>query len=317
MKILITGGAGFIGSHLATVFMAHSHEVHIIDCLHDYYAPARKKQHLKEIEKAGNYSFYPINLLDRDITFNIIQQIKPEVIVHLAALPGVAYSIDEPLQYVDYDIKATINVLEAAGKVGVKKVLFASSSSVYGNAGVEGPVVEGKANGQVVSPYAASKYSAESFCHVYANLYSFQLIIFRFFTVYGPWGRPDMAIGSFIKKLMNNEKIPIFGLENARDYTYIDDIVRGIYLSLFFENGNETFNIGSGRPVSMKRLVDELSLYFPELETTILGNRCGDVQTTWADISKAKKLLGYQPQTSFSEGISRTVLWAKTNEKYI
>ncbi|MFD4815755.1 NAD-dependent epimerase/dehydratase family protein [Peribacillus butanolivorans] len=312
MKIIVTGGAGFIGSHLVKRLIQENHDVYVIDCLHPYYSPQRKKKQLENVASFGSFHFFQKDLLDREEMVTIFKQISPHVVVHLAALPGVAYSIEEPLKYVDYDIKATINVLEASGKAGVSKIVFASSSSVYGNQ--SGPFKEEIANGKVISPYAASKYSAESYCHVYEYLYGFQVNILRFFTVYGPWGRPDMAIGSFIKKLMNGEKITLFGDGRARDFTYIDDIVNGIYLSINQLMKSEVINIGSGRPILMDTLLAELKRHFPDMKINKEASRVGDVVNTWADISKAKQLLGFEPKVDFIKGLSETVKWAKENE---
>lgn len=314
LRIVITGGAGFIGSHLAKKWISDGYEIYIIDCLHDYYSPQRKRKHLDDISKAGSYSFHQTNLLDREETEQLLKSIQPEVVVHLAALPGVAFSMTNPLEYVDYDIKATINTLEASGKANVRKFIFASSSSVYGNAGSSGPVKEETAIGEVISPYAASKYSAESFCHVYKQLYGMDMAILRFFTVYGPWGRPDMAISSFITKLIKGEKLPIYDLNNARDYTYIDDIINGIDKALYFEGISSVFNIGNGNPITMEELLGELAMYFPSMEIEVLARRTGDVYSTWSDLSKSKSILGYVPKISFKEGISRTVEWAKRYE---
>ncbi len=315
MRIIVTGGAGFIGSHLAKRLIEEKHEVFIIDCLHPYYSIERKQNQLESINQYGSFHFFQKNLLDEKEIINLFKEISPEAVIHLAALPGVAYSIEKPLEYVDYDIKATINVLEASGKANVSKVIFASSSSVYGNH--PGPFIEEMANGSVISPYAASKYSAESFCRVYEYLYGYQVNILRFFTVYGPWGRPDMAIGSFIKKLMNNEEITIFGEGSARDYTYIDDIINGIYLSLVKLEKSETINLGNGNPVSMSELLNEFKLYFPNMRIKKEVPRIGDVEKTWANIEKAKKLLGYEPKITIKQGISETIKWAKTNEKIL
>ena len=235
--------------------------------------------------------------------------------IHLAALPGVAYSIERPLEYVDYDIKATINVLEACGQSHARQMIFASSSSVYGNQ--KGPLKEEMATGNVISPYAASKYSAESFCHVYRQLYGFETKILRFFTVYGPWVRPDMAIGIFLKKLLKNQEITLFGEDRVRDFTYIDDIVEGIYLSLTPLHRSEVMNIGSGRPISMLSLLNELAKYFPEMKIRREESRTGDVVQTWANIRKAQDLLGYTPKVSFEQGIAETVKWAKENEAFL
>ncbi|MFB5283917.1 SDR family NAD(P)-dependent oxidoreductase [Peribacillus sp. Hz7] len=315
MKIIVTGGAGFIGSHLAKRLIRENHEVYVIDCLHPYYSIERKKKQLEHIESFGSFHFIQKDLLDKEEMEAIFKQISPYAVVHLAALPGVAYSIEQPLTYVDYDIKATINVLEASGKAGVSKVVFASSSSVYGNQ--SGPFTEEMANGNVISPYAASKFSAESFCRVYEYLYGFQVNILRFFTVYGPWGRPDMAIGSFIKKLLRGEEITVFGEGRARDFTYVDDIINGIYLSLTHLSNSEVMNLGSGRPILMEDLLHELKFHFPNMKMKKEISRIGDVVKTWADIGKAQRLLGYEPKVDFHQGIAATVKWARENESIL
>ncbi|MFJ8256444.1 SDR family NAD(P)-dependent oxidoreductase [Peribacillus asahii] len=315
MKIIVTGGAGFIGSHLAKRLIRENHEVYVIDCLHPYYSIERKKKQLEHIESVGSFHFIQKNLLDKEEMEALFKQISPYAVVHLAALPGVAYSIEQPLTYVDFDIKATINVLEASGKAGVSKVVFASSSSVYGNQ--PGPFTEEMANGNVISPYAASKFSAESFCRVYEYLYGFQVNILRFFTVYGPWGRPDMAIGSFIKKLLRDEEITVFGEGRERDFTYVDDIINGIYLSLTNLSNSEVINLGSGRPILMEDLLHELKFHFPNMKMKKEISRIGDVVKTWADIGKAQRLLGYEPKVDFHQGIAATVKWARENESIL
>lgn len=315
MKIIVTGGAGFIGSHLSKKLIQEGHEVYIIDCLHPYYSVERKRKHLLDVESYGTFHFRDLNLLNPDETRAEFTRIEPDAVVHLAALPGVAYSIEKPLEYVDFDIKATVNVLEAAGKSGAAKVVFASSSSVYGNQ--EGPFTEEMASGKVISPYAASKFSAESFCHAYEDLYGFQLNILRFFTVYGPWGRPDMAIGKFIKQLMRGEEITVFGEGRSRDFTYIEDIVNGIYLTLTVSSASNILNIGCGKPITMNELLEELKKHFPEMKLRKETSRAGDVIKTWADISKAKQQIGYEPKTKFSKGMAETVKWAKENEAFL
>lgn len=316
LRILITGGAGFIGSHLAGSLIQEKHEVSIIDNLHPYYSPERKAQHLKEISQFGQFRFFAIDLLERERTIDSIKKIAPDAIVHLAALPGVAYSISNPLEYIDYDIKATVNVLDGAVQAGVKQVVFASSSSVYGNM-KNIPFKEDMANGKPISPYAASKYAAESFCHVYSHLYGIDMKILRFFTVYGPWGRPDMAIAKFIKQLKNREEITVFGSGGSRDYTYVSDIVRGINLALINFKGNAIMNIGSGRPISMEQLVGELKFFYPDMRISQAGERMGDVEQTWADISLAKELIGYEPSVDFSRGIAESVKWAEKYEEFL
>jgi UDP-glucuronate 4-epimerase len=316
LKIVITGGAGFIGSHLAVKMLKEQHEVSIIDNLHPYYSPERKQQHLEEIKKHGDFNFYQSDLLHREETIDTIKKISPDAIVHLAALPGVAYSILRPQEYIDYDVKATVNVLEGAGYAGVKQVVFASSSSVYGNMN-NIPFKEEMASGKPISPYAASKYAAESFCHVYGHLYGIDIKILRFFTVYGPWGRPDMAIANFIKKAKHGEEIIVFGQGGSRDYTYVSDIVNGISLTLSKLQGSQILNIGSGRPIAMDQLLTQLKKYFPDMKVKHEGERAGDVDRTWADISLARELIGYEPLVNFSKGIEETVLWADKYERFL
>jgi UDP-glucuronate 4-epimerase len=314
LKILITGGAGFIGSHLTAKLLSLNYETIIIDNLHPYYPAERKMKQLKALVGNSDVSFYHIDLLDWERTADVFKKHQPDCVFHLAALPGVPNSLLQPLEYVDYDIKATINVLKAAGECGAQHVLFASSSSVYGNQG-NVPLKEEMATGNVISPYAAAKYGAESFCQAYANLFGYKLTIFRYFTVYGPWGRPDMAISKFIRQLLNNEEIVVYGTGTARDYTFIDDIVSGMVAALHRAEGNEIFNLGAGHPVTMEELLGYLKEHFPKMKVQHAPERAGDVKATWADITKAKEMLGYEPKIPFKEGLAKTIEWAKVYEK--
>jgi UDP-glucuronate 4-epimerase len=316
LKIIVTGGAGFIGSHLSRKLIEEKHKVMVIDSFHPYYSPERKKRQLSFVQEKGPVSFLQKDLLVDEMELQeVFHEFKGDCVIHLAAIPGVSHSLRVPNEYVDYDIKATINTLRMAGESGIRKFLFASSSSVYGNTGHK-PSKEEDATGAVISPYAAAKYSAESFCKAYASIYGMNLTILRFFTVYGPWGRPDMAIYSFIKKLMNGQGIPIYGLENKRDYTYIDDIVDGTYKAIRSEESG-TFNLGNGLPISMDSLISELRNYFPSLEPQVTNRRVGDVTSTYADSTKAKEILGFAPSVSFEEGIRRTVQWMKEHEQNV
>lgn len=317
MKIIVTGGAGFIGSHLTRKLLTEGHDVLIIDELHPYYSVERKMRQLEFAREAGEFTFIKKSLLhDQEEVKEIFQSYKPDIVIHLAAIPGVPLSIEKPNEYVDYDIKATINALRFAGESKVKHFIFASSSSVYGEQ-KNVPLREEMATGKVVSPYAAAKYGAESFCHAYSSLYDYKISILRFFTVYGPWGRPEMAITGFIKKLLENEEISIFGSRTARDYTYIDDCIHGILSSFNQKNKIDIYNIGSGKPIFIEELVEHLRFHFPDLSVKQTGFRQGDVSSTWSDFSKAERQLGYQPSVSFSEGIKKTVEWAKTYAKEI
>jgi UDP-glucuronate 4-epimerase len=310
VKILVTGGAGFIGSHVASHLIKEHHDLSIIDNFHDYYSPQRKKKQLEQVQATGPCYVYVQDLLNEEVCKDIFMRHSFDAVVHLAALPGVTYSFQQPDQYMDINLKATLNVLKWAGQTGVKHVIFASSSSVYGDQDGR-PLAEDMANNRVVSPYAASKVGAEALCHAYQKLYGFQLTILRFFTVYGPWGRPDMAITMFIKKLLKGDAIDVFGEESARDYTHIDDIVRGIDATLTYPSDHEIYNLGSGRPVSMSTLLEQLKSHFPQMEAHRKPWRTGDVKTTWADIRKAKEKLGYVPTVSFADGLTRTVKWAE------
>ena len=313
-KICITGGAGFIGSHLGKRLLELGHELIIIDNLHPYYSTCRKQRQLQQMKDVGFFHFYNTNILQLDELKHIFFEHQPDVVFHLAALPGVQPSLTDPLTYIDYDVKGTVNVLQAAGEVGVQHVLFASSSSVYGNQSCQ-PLKENMANGHVISPYAAAKYSAESFCYAYAHIYGYMVTIFRYFTVYGPWGRPDMAISTFIRKLLRNEPITVYGDHTARDYTFIDDIVDGMIRALEREGESDVFNLGAGQPVTMKQLLAELRTHFPYMRVHYETPRLGDVVATWADITKAKEEIGYMPRTSFCEGLAKTIEWAKQYEK--
>jgi UDP-glucuronate 4-epimerase len=310
MNILITGGAGFIGSHVAKKLIV-DHHLTLVDNLHPYYNPQQKRDHLQEIYSLGKpFQVLQADLLEDSVCKELFDSKPFDAVIHLAALPGVPNSIKNPLEYIDFDIKMTVNLLMHAGESNVKHFIFASSSSVYGNqSGL--PLSEDMAKGKVISPYAASKYGAESFCHAYQSLYGFQLSILRFFTVYGPWGRPDMAIPLFIKLLLNDEPIRIYGTNTARDYTYIDDIVDGINRTLLLSKGNETYNLGYGQPVKMEFLLEHFRKRFPEIKVRYEGKRPGDVNMTWSDITKAKEKLGYSPIVNIEEGLDRTLSWAK------
>lgn len=313
-KVCITGGAGFIGSHLGKKLLEIGHELVVIDNFHPYYSTYRKQRQLQQIKDVGFFHFYDVDILQADVLKQIFLHHRPNVVFHLAALPGVQPSLAAPLTYIDYDVKGTVNVLQAAGEAEVEHVLFASSSSVYGDQAFQ-PLKEDMANGQVVSPYAAAKYSAESFCHAYAHIYGYTMTIFRYFTVYGPWGRPDMAISKFIRQLLRDEPITVYGEHTARDYTFIDDIVDGMIRALDRKGASDVFNLGAGQPVTMKQLLAELRIHFPHMRIHYEPSRLGDVVATWADITKAKEQLGYKPHVSLREGLAKTIEWAKQYEK--
>ncbi|WP_243386115.1 GDP-mannose 4,6-dehydratase [Bacillus kexueae] len=312
MKVIITGGAGFIGSHVSRSLIEKGHEVLIVDNLHPYYRRERKQMHLDYIKRSGDFQFHKADIRDEKKLEEIFNNFQPEAVIHFAALPGVRNSILQPIEYIDFDINGTVQVLKAAGKIGAKHVLFASSSSVYGDQ-VKRAVKEEMADGKVISPYAAAKFGAESFCHAYEHLYGYTVSIIRFFTVYGPWGRPDMAIQKFIKKAIVGDKIELYDLQSARDYTYIDDAVEGVLRILFYNKQSNIFNIGTGHPIELVTVIEELNKYFPALRFSTSTPQVGDVNWTWADISNAQHIVGYEPKIAFQEGLKRTVEWAKSN----
>ncbi|MEQ6377636.1 NAD-dependent epimerase/dehydratase family protein [Bacillaceae bacterium S4-13-56] len=314
MNILVTGGAGFIGSHLCQQLIRQEHRVIVVDNLHPYYPIEMKKKQLEMIRNVGDFTFHNLDLLEEENVESLFHSEKFDKVIHLAALPGVAYSVEQPDEYVDYDIKATVNVLKYAGKSGVEHVIFSSSSSVYGNQN-QIPVTEDMATGVVTSPYAAAKYGAESFCHAFQSLYQFKLTILRFFTVYGPMSRPDMAISIFLDHALNNQPIEVFGRDTARDYTHIEDIVEGIILAFNQKTDNEIYNLGSGQPKTMNELLGYFMEEFPGLKVIKKDHRPGDVKWTWANYEKANREISFSPKVSFEEGIRKTIAKAKQTYK--
>ncbi|MBO9130570.1 SDR family NAD(P)-dependent oxidoreductase [Bacillus sp. 165] len=315
MKIMITGGAGFIGSHLAIRLLKDGHQVTLLDNFHDYYLKSRKLYHLQQIEQAGFASFYECDILQKLDVKKVIEKEKPDAIVHLAAVAGVRTSLQKPELYIDVNMKGLSNVLACAGEEQVAHVLFSSSSSVYGERQNQ-PLAEHMADGKVLSPYAASKFGAEALVHAYEHMYGFQTTILRFFTVYGTWGRPDMAMASFIRKLLNKDSITVYGKGTGRDYTYVDDIVQGIVLALYAKD-SDVYNIGSNSPILMTDVLGELVRHFPSMQVNWGGSQKGDATSTWADITKAKTKLGFKPNIAFEEGLERTVAWAKKHPQLI
>jgi UDP-glucuronate 4-epimerase len=310
MKVLVTGGAGFIGYHLCSSLMAKGFPLVVVDNFHPYYDPALKQARIEALRQKGTFSFYRQDILDVAGMHALFQQEQPEAIIHLAAIPGVRGSLQEPLTYVDIDVKGTVQMLEMAKQYGVERFLFASSSSVYGERGLQHPLREDEVSLSVASPYAASKLAAEVFCRTYAQLYGLSVTCLRFFTVYGPDQRPDMAISRFLKRLMSNEPLPLYDTGSVRDYTYVDDIVNGIEAALHKTDGWQVYNLGSGNPVGLMELVRTLELVTGKTAQLVVeGAKPGDVSGTWADIAAARMRLGWTPRITLQEGLSRYVQW--------
>jgi UDP-glucuronate 4-epimerase len=309
-KILITGGAGFIGSHLAEHLLAAHHEISIIDDLNDFYDPAWKRNNLAEIGRVG-----PVRFLDSDICnfaalSRFVDETRPDTVIHLAARAGVRPSLEQPLLYERVNVHGTMALLEACRAVGVKKFVFASSSSVYGISNSV-PFRENDTVLLPISPYAATKIAGEKICYTYSHLYGIQTVCLRFFTVYGPRQRPDLAIRKFTAMIDRGDAIPVFGDgSTSRDYTYIDDIVSGIVSAIGLECSYDVFNLGNSAPVSLETVIRTIENHLGKKAVIRhLPLQPGDVPATYADITKAETILGYRPETRFSDGIGRFVGW--------
>ena len=315
MKILITGGAGFIGSHLAEK-LAYKHEVIILDNMDPYYDVRIKKENIKIVESKGA-KFILGDVTNYDFIEKIIKENAIEIIFHEAARPGVRYSIKDPFLPNKVNVIGTLNILKASLDSDVKKVINASSSSVYGK--VEYLPFDENQPTLPISPYAVSKLAAEHYCRVFHEVYGLKTISLRYFTVYGPRMRPDLAIPIFTKSILNNELPIIFGNgEQTRDFTYIDDIVDA-NLKLLKTNraDGEVLNIGSGRRVTINYMIDTLkNLLNSDIKSEYVDPVKGDARDTLANIDKAEKLIGYEPKTSLEEGLRKFITWYKKNPSF-
>lgn len=317
---LITGGAGFIGSHLADKLLKEGNKVIVVDNFCDFYNPKIKEDNVKHNLNNANYTLKRIDIRNREELAKAFDEANVDVVIHLAAMAGVRPSIDNPIYYQEVNCVGTQNILEEMKAHNVKKLVMASSSSVYGNC-KEVPFKEDMVVDFAISPYAATKKANEVMTHVYHKLFDFNVIMLRFFTVFGPRQRPDLAINKFTRLMLNNEPIPMFGDgTTSRDYTYVEDIVSGIEKSIEYVNNNkdvyEILNLGNSSPVSLKEMIDtiaEVLNKIPNIEE--LPMQPGDVERTFADISKANRLIGYEPKTSFKQGIENFVKWYIINKE--
>ena len=315
----ITGGAGFIGSTLSEKLLSLGNKVVAIDNFCDFYNPKIKEKNVKESLLNPNFKLYRADIRDRETVKKIFDENKIDVVMNLAAMAGVRPSIENPCLYQEVNCLGLQNILEEMKLHNVKNGVLASSSSVYGNC-KEVPFRENMIVDYAISPYAATKKANEVMAHVYHKLYDMNIIMLRFFTVYGPKQRPDLAINKFTRLMLEGKEIPMFGDgTTSRDYTYIDDIVNGIIKSCEYtlENKNvyEILNIGNSSPTSLKEMINTIAKVLGvEPKIKQLPMQPGDVDRTFADISKAKKLIGYEPKTTFEEGIRKFVNWYKENK---
>ena len=313
-NILITGGAGFIGSHLVDRLLAEGgFGITVVDDFNDFYDPAIKRENVRAALSNPNFKLVEADIRDQAALEQALGENAFDCIVHLAARAGVRPSLKEPRLYVETNINGTLNLLELARAHGVKQFVFGSSSSVYGmNAKV--PFSEDDPIFNPISPYAATKAAGELLCHSYAHLYDMRIVCLRFFTVYGARQRPDLAIHKFAKLISDGRPIPVFGDGTTRrDYTYIDDIIAGVRAAIDYDQSNyEVINLGESRTVELRELISLLeSALDRHAEIDRQPPQPGDVPQTFADITKARRLLGYDPQTQIEAGIEKFVEWFK------
>lgn len=318
-KVLLTGGAGFIGSHLAEALLRRHYPLAIVDNLNEFYPSAWKRSNLAEVRLVSDFDFFPSDIRDSPELLKIFEKVQPSIVIHLAALAGVRPSIERPLEYEQVNVAGSANILELCREFHVQKLIFGSSSSVYGATSVA-PFSENHLELRPISPYAATKLSNELMCYTYSHLFGLPVSCLRFFTVYGPRQRPDLAIYKFTSLLEAGKPLPVFGDgQTGRDYTFVDDIVSGILGAVSFESPAssaapfEVFNLGNSSPVKLNELIEHLERATGRKAIRQqLPMQPGDVPLTWADISKAKRMLGYHPATKLDEGLRRFVAWFRS-----
>ena len=306
MKVLITGGAGFIGSHIADRFLRDGHSARVLDNFYQYYSPELKRQNVKVNEGNENYELVEGDVRDQETVKNAVE--GTDLIIHEAAQAGVRASVENPEKTVSINMDGTMNVLSTAKDTGVKKIVFASSSSVYGK--VHYLPFDEKHPLEPISPYGVTKVAGEGLCRVYSELYGMEIPMLRYFTVYGPRVRPDLAINAFFRKAMKNEPLEIFGDgSKTRDFTYIDDIVDGTMLAV--EKGKTTpYNLGGGNRISVKDLADKIiSIAGSSSEIVYTEDQRGDVIDTMSNPEKAKKELGWEPKVRIEDGLKKYYEW--------
>jgi UDP-glucuronate 4-epimerase len=309
MRILVTGGAGFIGSHLAEKLLGAGHDVVVLDDFNDFYDPQIK--HANIVGFAKNVSICRVDVSNGDAVRALLHREKFDAIAHLAARAGVRPSIQHPGLYYDANVIGTLHLLDAARLSGVQRFIFASSSSVYG-ASKTVPFSEDQHLIQTLSPYGATKIAGEFLCSTYSHLYQMRVVALRYFTVYGPRQRPDLAIHQFTRRISAGQPIDQFGDGSTRrDYTYIDDIIQGTVAALDYSGPRyDVFNLGESQTIELNELISAIeNALGKQAKINQLPEQAGDMPLTYADISKARKLLGYTPTTKLSEGLPKFVDW--------
>lgn len=315
MRVLVTGGAGFIGSHLVDRLLSEGWHVTVVDNFDPFYDPLIKRCNIAAHTQQPGYELLELDIRDLNALRDVFSERRFEVIVHLAAKAGVRPSIERPLEYQDVNVRGTHNLLELAKEKGVSQFVFASSSSVYGL----NPNVPWREDDPVllpISPYASTKVSGELLGHVYSHLYGIRFIALRLFTVYGPRQRPDLAIHRFARLMLNGEPVPIYGDGSTRrDYTYVGDVVEGIRRAMDYSAASyEVINIGNNQTISLIEMVRGLEeALCIKAKLQYLPLQPGDVPQTWASSDKAERLLGFRPRTPYREGVQAFVNWLVTS----
>ena len=309
MRILVTGGAGFIGSHLVEKLLAVGHEVTILDDFNDFYDPQIKHANIAGFAK--DVAVHHVDLRDSASMRSLFHREKFEAIAHLAARAGVRPSIQHPQLYYDTNVSGTLHLLDAARVVGVERFIFASSSSVYGSS-KNVPFSEDQHLTQTLSPYGATKIAGEFLCSTYSHLYQIRVVALRYFTVYGPRQRPDLAIHQFTRRIYAGQPIDQFGDGTTRrDYTYIDDVIQGTMAALAYHGPSfDVFNLGESETIQLRDLIVAIeNALGKKAKINRLPQQPGDMPSTCADVSKARKLVGYNPTTRLSDGLPRFIDW--------
>ena len=318
MQILITGIAGFIGSHLGDKLVSQGHQIIGIDNFDPFYSRNFKESNLAQLNSSENFSFFEADIINKQAIKNIFDRYSIDLVIHLAAKAGVRPSIEQISAYYQVNINGTVNLLECMREANVSKLIFASSSSVYGN-NEKVPFSETDFVDKPVSPYAATKKGGELLCHVYSSLYGFDITCLRLFTVFGPRQRPDLAIHKFTRLIDQGKPVPFFGDgSTSRDYTYIEDIISGILCAIDKVKGFNVYNLGESRVIKLSELIVFIENALNK--KAILDKQPlqpGDVQKTFADITKAKSELGYNPEYDMEMGLKKFIVWYRENEKQL
>lgn len=311
--VLVTGAAGFIGSHLCERLVNDGWTVVGLDNFCDFYDPAIKRRNIQALLASDRFRLVEADIRDESRIQEVMAESRPECVVHIAAMAGVRPSIKAPGLYVAVNVDGTVNLLQACARWGVKRFLFASSSSVYGN-NEKVPFSEEDPVDHPISPYAATKKAGELLCYTFSHLYGFRAICLRFFTVFGPRQRPDLAIAKFMRLMAQGEEIPIYGDgSSSRDYTYISDIIEGVVAAMEVDHQYRIYNLGGSNPVTLRELVSAIEAV-TGLRARIrhLPPQPGDVERTFADLTRSRKELGFEPKVSLLEGIEKQWEWYRS-----